>query len=471
MPSERTCIVIGAGLSGLACAADLVKAGFQVTVLEARNRIGGRTHTLSDPASGTVLDLGGSFIHGIAGNPLYAIAQARNLRLAFPGHAGAENHTQVYSSEGPLLPVELAKTLASNASHTFFESSGYAAQDSSQTYPAATDSLSSFCMDDHRTTLHRGLRTELDKERAAAILNSFNDWIGGPLSDTSLRYWRSDINFGGGPDAVLVDGYAGIYTPLADAVRNAGNGSNVILEAEVISVELAKEAEGVVVQTKSTSGADKRIHRASFCVCTLPLGVLTMRPPVFVPALPKRRIDAALRIGQGLLNKIIVTYPTCFWPEEESVFTLLPSAPSEAFVPLLRHRAIDVMNYKPITGKNQLVMFCGADFGKAIEALSDDYIAKSVHAIFMHHFSNGAKSDGVPHTPDGVIVTRWLRDPFACGSYTYVRKAQGGEAEVPTPFDYCELGRPQWGGRLGFAGEATDAFHYVSKCITAVSWY
>ena len=47
--SGEKVIVIGAGLAGLSCAYELNKAGFDVTVLEARTRPGGRVRTYRDP--------------------------------------------------------------------------------------------------------------------------------------------------------------------------------------------------------------------------------------------------------------------------------------------------------------------------------------------------------------------------------------------------------------------------------------
>src|SRR5205814_8178183 len=61
-------IVVGAGMAGLVAARLLHDSGFAVTVLEARDRLGGRTWT--DDSLGAPLDLGGSWIHGVAGNPL-----------------------------------------------------------------------------------------------------------------------------------------------------------------------------------------------------------------------------------------------------------------------------------------------------------------------------------------------------------------------------------------------------------------
>lgn len=69
--------VIGAGISGLAAAKALAEAGRDVTVYEARDRIGGRVHT-SD-ALGSPVDLGASWIHGTDGNPLTALADGLGL--------------------------------------------------------------------------------------------------------------------------------------------------------------------------------------------------------------------------------------------------------------------------------------------------------------------------------------------------------------------------------------------------------
>ena len=64
MPSADV-VVLGAGIAGLAAAERLGAAGQRVVVLEARDRIGGRIHTVDDPGLNVPVELGAEFVHGL----------------------------------------------------------------------------------------------------------------------------------------------------------------------------------------------------------------------------------------------------------------------------------------------------------------------------------------------------------------------------------------------------------------------
>jgi phytoene dehydrogenase-like protein len=62
--AKNCVVVIGAGVAGLAAAARLAASGRSVSILEARQRIGGRVYTLHEPTSHAPIELGAEFIHG-----------------------------------------------------------------------------------------------------------------------------------------------------------------------------------------------------------------------------------------------------------------------------------------------------------------------------------------------------------------------------------------------------------------------
>ena len=84
MQKRESVIVIGAGVSGLACARELCRQGFEVVVLEARARVGGRVW--SDEQLGFPIDMGAGWIMGHESNPLTEIA--RDSRFALRMLAG-----------------------------------------------------------------------------------------------------------------------------------------------------------------------------------------------------------------------------------------------------------------------------------------------------------------------------------------------------------------------------------------------
>ncbi|MER3489066.1 MAG: hypothetical protein C4328_04020 [Meiothermus sp.] len=93
-------LVLGAGVAGLAAAQDLKRANQQVTVLEARDRVGGRIHTSRSWAA-VPIERGAEFIHS-SQVPTWALAQEFRLKT-YP--INQQDDTLVRLPDGRLCSV------------------------------------------------------------------------------------------------------------------------------------------------------------------------------------------------------------------------------------------------------------------------------------------------------------------------------------------------------------------------------
>jgi monoamine oxidase len=82
--TDKTVTIIGAGLAGLSAAYELHRAGWKITVLEARPRVGGRVYSVRSFAHGQVAEGGGEFIDA-SHTRMMALANEFNLKLGRVG--------------------------------------------------------------------------------------------------------------------------------------------------------------------------------------------------------------------------------------------------------------------------------------------------------------------------------------------------------------------------------------------------
>lgn len=92
--------IVGAGLAGLRCASVLLehRDEFEVTLIEGRDRVGGRVHQAKLPGSGHVVDCGPNWIHGTEDNPILDVAAEAKIPLS-----RWDENTYIYDEDGRLL--------------------------------------------------------------------------------------------------------------------------------------------------------------------------------------------------------------------------------------------------------------------------------------------------------------------------------------------------------------------------------
>jgi hypothetical protein len=405
LPPPKKVVVVGAGISGLAAANTLTNAGFNVTIVEARNRIGGRMwtdrNTLSIPA-----DLGAGWIHEGVGNPITDLANAYSVRYTTVN----KNNNQLYDVNGAPISSAAPEALYSSILSTVLASRSTLSSDMSiQTaINLATGALNPALTPTQQLYLNEQVNTMLEHEYAADV------------SDLSLLYYDEGIQFTG-PDYLMIGGFDGIASGLAV-------GQTILLN-QVVS-RIAYNATQAVVTTSSG-----RQFAADYVVVTLPLGVLQAGSVAFSPALSTAKAVSLTHVGMGVLDKVWLQFPYAFW---------LSSVETINCVTTTKGYFTETYNIQFYTGVPVLLMFNAAAYGTVAEGLTDGQILTNAMGVLRLLY--GAT---VPSYSQ-YIITRWKNDPYSRGSYSYSRVG------AVQPDDRNNLAANE-GGRLFFAGEHTSA--------------
>jgi monoamine oxidase len=404
--ADTDVVVVGAGVAGLATARALALGGRRVVVLEARDRIGGRTWT--DSALGVPVDLGASWIHGIDGNPLWALASAFGIdTVEFTVGSFQFDGRPIgwHDPAGRRLSPDVAAAFVADL-HALDAAldAVVAAAPPPSTYATAVDTAL-------RSLGWKGDRAARIREYTA---HRSEDLCGAPV--TVLDAHGLDEEHVAGDEVVFPHGYAQYAVALAQ-------GLDVRLGSEVRSVRTTDT--GVVVGL-----SDGTVVTAADVVVTVPLGVLQAGTIAFEPPLDPEVLDAMGRLGMGVYDKVFLRFQTRFWGDDWVVR-------QQGSAGVDWHSWYDMSR---VTGEPVLAALVGGAGARRIESLPDALVVDEGLTALRRMFG-----DAVP-APDGYRITRWAADPFARGSYSYLHV--GASAD-----DHDLLGTPS--GRVQLAGEAT----------------
>ncbi|MDO5628339.1 MAG: flavin monoamine oxidase family protein [Mobilicoccus sp.] len=310
-------IVVGAGLAGFAAARDLLAAGCEVHVLEARERVGGRLEggAFDD---GTPIELGGQWI-GPTQTRVADLVTELGLET-FPTHTagrvlvelgGRRTHMSAAPGAVPRLPPFVLADLAQGLARFERLSTGV-----DLTQPWASSSAERLDHETFESWIRRTLRTPTGRAYFRVATEAV---FAAGAGDLSLLHAAFYARSGGGLAALLasedgaqqdriVGGSVQIAQRLADAVlRRGGDRVRLTLGSPVRGI--TQRDESVVVTTR-----DGRREEAGRVVVTLPptlAGRLDYDPPM-----PSWRDQLTQRVPAGSVIKVHLRYPRPFWREQ-----------------------------------------------------------------------------------------------------------------------------------------------------------
>ncbi|KAJ8766004.1 hypothetical protein K2173_020520 [Erythroxylum novogranatense] len=419
--TKSNIIIIGAGLSGLAAARQLMRFGFKVTVLEGRKRAGGRVYTKKMEGSGgggnkvsASADLGGSVLTGTLGNPLGILAR----QLGHSLHK-VRDKCPLYRSDGQ--PVDLDMDM--KVETAFNKLLDKASRLRQLMGDVSVDVSLGAALETFRQVYGDAVNEEMNLFNwHCANLEYAN---AGLLSKLSLAFWDQDDPYDMGGDHCFVPGGNGrLVQALAENVP-------IFYEKTVHTIRYGIDGVQVI--------AGSQIFEGDMALCTVPLGVLKSGSIKFIPELPQRKLEGIKRLGYGLLNKVAMLFPYVFWETDIDTFGHLTEDP------IARGEFFLFYSYATVAGGPLLLALVAGEAAHKFESMSPTDAVTQVLQILKGIYE--PQGITVPE-PLQTVCTRWGSDPFTLGSYSNVAVGASGD-------DYDILAESVGDGRLFFAGEAT----------------
>jgi monoamine oxidase len=376
-------LIIGAGAAGLMAAYTLTKAGKNVTVLEARNRCGGRIHTLHNESFFREVELGAEFVHGDLPVTLGLLKDAR-LKIHPSGGAmwqykdGKLTEGGLFDDDWKLLADKLYQLKKDVSINEFLD-----------------EALPGDSYDALKTGVRRfaaGYDTA-DPDLASAFALRY-EWLG---EEESHQHRVSG-------------GYGLLISFLVSEIEKGGG--KIVLNSVVKQVHWQTGA----VRAFTADGYE---YQSNKLLVALPLGVLkakahniaalSFRPPIAA------QLDAINKFGYGEIIKILLEFKTVFWEDKQTQALFGEDLKHMGF--LLSDEAIPTW----WTQVPQHIPVLTGWLGGPPAAAKKDATDEDLFALALQSLSNIFKRS-IDDLKDQLVayhIVNWINEPFTLGSYAY----------------------------------------------------
>ncbi|PYV78832.1 MAG: FAD-dependent oxidoreductase [Acidobacteria bacterium] len=419
---EKSVLIIGGGIAGLAAASKLGEAGFSVVVLEARNRIGGRILTQHDSSSDAAIEFGAEFIHGIAPEIWEPLQQY-----------GAEV-TEVEGESWCVTDKKLSPC-------KFFAQVDAMLDKMNDSQP--DESFLTFLQ---RRFPNPNRDPELEEARQHAIgyVTGFNAADPGLVGTHWLAQGiRAEEKIEGQRAFRSKNGYEDLLNAFRKRIARRGVKVRTNTVVERVGWRRGR------AEVMGHNGDDRVVLTASQVLVTLPLALLKAAPGQlgvveFVPHLPKEKVESLEKLEMGQVVRVVLRFRHRFWetispPNDQSkslsnmsfLFTQDESFPT--WWTTMPRKLPIITGWAPFRSAERLA------------ALGRSSIVKKSLRTLANVLELNLK--GLESWLEEACFHDWQNDPFSRGAYSYGKvDADGAQQSLSAPVE----------NTLFFAGEATD---------------
>lgn len=369
LPIGAHVVVIGAGFAGIGAVELLIEKGYKVTHVEARDRLGGRAHSVD--VGGFPADLGANWLRP-NNNPLQPFAQNKGLLSHKTNMVDG-----VVAEAGAITKIDLDEAYALLESPLATTYVWYHTRKFLGLRPAA-ESVQSLIGDTVKAGAHQGCAVEtLLKANYAADLDRLSGTV--LLDEGSVS---DDLN-----EPTIKGGMQALASALVDRTNPMFN---------ITVAAITRTTNGVDVAT------DRRTISADAAIVTVPISVLKSNGIAFQPGMPQQHRAVLSAMEMGNMLKVWLRFPKMDWGFNHTV------------VSFCRGSAFSVgFNFGKSHGAPILMGMATGSEAHQLETLGDQEVA----ALFLDDLNKHLGVELLP--PSRVAVSRWGQDPLAMGAYMY----------------------------------------------------